>query len=342
MVIEEQKSLLQLNTLGFDQSAEYYCEPASDAELLEAITFAKDKGLPVSILGGGSNIVLTADVPGLTIRQRGNQVSFKTREDTTLVSADAGVNWHSLVQQCINRDLYGVENLSLIPGDTGAAPIQNIGAYGVELADVLDSVETIVLATAERRVFKASDCQFAYRDSIFKGSQRGKLVITGVTLRLSNSRRVNTSYGALSAELDRRGIDTPDARMISDAVVSIRQSKLPDPAIIGNAGSFFKNPVIDSEHYHRLQQIWHEMPAHPAGEHHVKVPAAWLIEATGWKGKRENQVGYHQDQPLVLVHYGNSTAAHLLDFATKIKQSVSKTFEIELEQEPVTFGFKTT
>ena len=338
MQIESNKSLLKLNTFGFKQNAEFFCEPTTEDELREAIDFAKSRRLPVSVLGGGSNIILTGDVAGLTIKLAGDNVNFVNQNDHTIVTAGAGTPWHQLVLKCIEQGLYGIENLSLIPGNSGAAPIQNIGAYGVELSDVLTQVTAIDLESIQEHVFANNDCQFAYRDSVFKQSLSGKVIITQITLRLSRTNQVKTSYAALSTELERRGIDQPDARAVSDAVIAIRQSKLPDPAIIGNAGSFFKNPVIPESHLTQLQSQWPDIPAHSSSAEHFKVPAAWLIEQAGWKGKRSGAIASHQQQPLVLVHHGGASAEDLLQFASEIRASVKDRFNISLEREPVLFG----
>ena len=337
MIIEKNKSLKYLNSFGFDQAAEFYCEPSSIEELREAIAFAHNNKLPTFTLGGGSNIVLTQDVPGLTIRQVTKGIRYECGADQTLVQCDAGVNWHQLVLNTLDNDLYGIENLSLIPGDVGAAPIQNIGAYGVELCDVLTNVTALNVNTGELRTLQRDECNFGYRDSIFKHEMRNKFVITSIELKLNLTKELNLSYSALAAELRKRNLSEISGKDVSNVVCEIRKSKLPDPAVIGNAGSFFKNPIISTEHYQRLKNNIPLLPAgHYLGNEEIKLPAAWLIENAGWKGQARGGVGVHKLQALVMVHFGDATGKELIALAAEIRHSVHERFNILLEQEPLT------
>ena len=334
MNLKKNHSLAELNTLGFDQKAQWYCEPACIEELRDALAFAREKSLSVFVLGGGSNIVLTDDVPGLTIKLVSNTVRYVETEGHIQVRAEAGTNWHTLVVNSLERGYSGLENLALIPGNVGAAPIQNIGAYGVELSDRVAFVEIIETQTGELTTLSAAECEFAYRDSIFKHRLKNSAIVVAVTLNLTDDISVNTEYDALAKELSLRNYSDPTPIQVKDTVIAIRESKLPDPNTLGNAGSFFKNPVISKQQFNDLQSQFSELPGFENNQQ-VKVPAAWLIDYCGWKGYRRNGVGVYKNQPLVLVHYGQSNGRELMKLAGEIRESVKLRFNIDLEQEPV-------
>ena len=328
--------LKNLNTFGFDVSAEFFVRTSSDDELREAIEFAKNRSKPLFILGGGSNLVLTRNIPGLTAMQQHQLIEIEAENDeAVLLRASAAVNWHSLVLICVERGFYGLENLSLIPGTAGAAPIQNIGAYGVELADVLSHVEALEIATGKKIILQNADCEFAYRESIFKAKHRNQFIITDIYLRLGKVKRFNLQYAALARELDNISPESLTLETVSAAVCRIRQSKLPSPETIGNAGSFFKNPVLDTEQLRSIQHIYPDLPAHEQQDKSWKVPAAWLLETAGWKGHRDLDVGVHQRQALVLVNYGKGNGTAIIDLAEKIQADIAKKFGVSLEIEPV-------
>jgi UDP-N-acetylmuramate dehydrogenase len=332
--IQENFSLLAYNTFGVDVKCDFFTKVTSKEQLRAFLTSEIVKANKVLIIGGGSNILFTKNYSGLIIHNliKGIELSEETESDV-LVTAGSGEEWHDLVKFAIDNNLGGIENLSLIPGYVGAAPIQNIGAYGVELRETLIYVETVEIKTGELRTFNNSQCNFGYRDSIFKREAKDKYVITKVALRLSKNSQVNINYGAIKSKLEARAINDPTIRDVSDAIIEIRQSKLPDPKVIGNAGSFFKNPVIDKIDYEGLKLSFPDIPGY-FSENTVKIPAAWLIEQCGWKGKKIGKIGVHIDQPLVLVNYGGGMGDELLELASNIKQSVVEKFGIELENEP--------
>lgn len=336
MKFERNKSLQALNTFGFTQHAEHFCQPTSTSELSTAIEFAQHNDYPVFMLGGGSNLVLTRDIPGLTVQLRTQAITVEHDQHSVVVRCDAGLNWHQFVTATLHQGFFGLENLSLIPGNCGAAPIQNIGAYGVELADRLEQVFALDLATGDALTLSNNECEFGYRDSIFKRQLKGQVAITGMTLRLDTVANVNTGYRTLAEALERKGLQNPTPLQVSETVCAIRSSKLPDPANIGNAGSFFKNPVIEEASLTELRQQFPTLPSYRESPEHAKIPAAWLIEHCGWKGQRREGIGVHTEQALVLVHHGGSTGVALLELANDIKRSVKETFDITLEQEPVT------
>ncbi len=334
MEITKNQSLRKLNTFGVDARARYFTKVASVAELKEALASEVAKTNPILVLGGGSNVVFTKDYPGLIILNQIGGIEITAEDETkALVTAGGGVIWQQLVEFALDNNLGGIENLSLIPGSVGAAPIQNIGAYGVELKDVFESLEAIEISTGTARTLTAAECAFGYRDSIFKHELKDRMVITKVTLRLAKDHQPNTTYGAISSVLAEQGRQNPSIRDVSAAVIAIRQSKLPDPAVIGNAGSFFKNPVVDKVDYEGLKLVFSGIPGYP-GNNEVKIPAAWLIEQCGWKGKRQGKVGVHAKQPLVLVNYGGGTGKEIVALATAIRASVAEKFGLELEPEP--------
>jgi UDP-N-acetylmuramate dehydrogenase len=286
------------------------------------------------LLGGGSNILFTKPFDGLILKNEiaGIEVVEET-DDHVLVKAGGGIVWHHFVMHAVANNWGGVENLSLIPGCVGASPIQNIGAYGVEIKDVLHSLEAYHLKDASLARFTSADCGFGYRDSVFKNKYKGEFAILSVTFQLNKQPRLNTSYGAIEQELERMGISDPTIKEVSAAVINIRQSKLPDPDKIGNAGSFFKNPVISNEQFDEIKKLYPGVPGFAGSEGTTKMPAAWLIEQCGWKGYRHNDAGVHQWQPLVLVNYGKATGKEIFELSERILQSVKQRFGIELERE---------
>lgn len=331
--LKEYVSLQSLHTFGLAVTARWYMELTSQKQAIEFLVDNLSSNQPLLILGGGSNMLFTSDVDCLVLANRimGKEV---IREDETHVwlRVGAGENWHELVEFALANDWGGIENLSLIPGLVGAAPIQNIGAYGVELKEVFHTLEAISLTTGQVRTFTKDECEFGYRDSIFKRWAKGKFLITHVILRLNKVHRINTSYGAIEAELERLGLSS-SIHNISQAVINIRRSKLPDPREIGNAGSFFKNPVISHDQFVSIQANYPDMPHYPASEGQVKVPAGWLIQTCGWKGHRVGQYGVHAKQALVLVNYGGASGQDIYQLSEDILQSVRNRFGIELERE---------
>jgi len=333
MNIQRNISLKGLNTFGIDASAKLLVEVRSREELNEVIRDPKLSGETKLVLGGGSNILLKGNVDGLVVLNKLEGIE-RTKEDeqNVWIKANAGVVWHRLVLDVLSKNLGGIENLSLIPGCVGAAPIQNIGAYGVELKDVFHELEAMDIQTGENRIFSLADCEFGYRLSVFKNIYKNRFVITSVTLRLTKNHKLNTTYGAIEQELQKMGVTTPDIHTVSQAVINIRSSKLPDPAKIGNAGSFFKNPEVPKEVYDRLKERFPEMVAYPAKEK-MKLAAGWLIEQCGWKGNVLGHVGMHKQQALVLVNYGGATGAELVAHALRVQSSVKEKFGVELEME---------
>ncbi|WP_294287121.1 UDP-N-acetylmuramate dehydrogenase [uncultured Chryseobacterium sp.] len=333
--MQENFSLKPYNTFGVDAKAKYFTEIHTVEALKEALNFSKDNGLPLLFLGGGSNVLFTRDFDGLVIQLNLKGVSLQPlNENEMLVTAKSGENWHELVMFCLDKNLGGLENLSLIPGNVGTSPMQNIGAYGTEIKDIFANCTVLNLETLETEVLDLEKCRFGYRDSIFKQEGKGKYVILDVTFRLtSRNHRIKTEYGAIKTELEKSGIENPTIQEVSQAVISIRKSKLPDPKKIGNAGSFFKNPTIPLTQFEALKQQFETIPGYPNGGS-VKVPAGWLIEQCGWKGKQTGNVASHKLQALVIINAtGNASGKEIFDFSTEIINSVKEKFGIELERE---------
>ncbi len=331
-MIFQHQELKPYNTFGISAKARYFSTFRSVEELSELLkNYPQEKLL---ILGGGSNILFTQDFEGLVLKNEidGFEVIKEEGEDV-YVKAGAGENWHQFVLKCIAQNLSGVENLSLIPGSVGASPMQNIGAYGVEIKDVFQELSAYHISTGEIHFFDNSACEFGYRESVFKRKFKDQYVILNVTYKLSKTPKNNTSYGAIESELKNKGIENPTIKDISDAVIAIRSSKLPDPKHIGNAGSFFKNPVIDQTALHRLQSLYPEIPNYPANNGKVKIAAGWLIEKAGWKGITIDHYGVHKDQALVLVNYGGAKGKEIFDLSGKIIASIEQKFDITLERE---------
>jgi UDP-N-acetylmuramate dehydrogenase len=326
-------SLRPFNTFGMDALAAYYSVITSENDLLHLSASDAFKA-GVFVLGGGSNILLTQDVPQWVWHNRIKGIALvKEDADYVWLRAGAGEVWHEMVLYCVAQGYAGIENLSLIPGTVGAAPIQNIGAYGVEVKDVLEEVRFYHLETQEFKTFTHRQCDFGYRDSVFKRTLKGKVVITSVVFRLRKSPVYNTSYGNIQQELDAMGVTTLSIKSISDAVIRIRTAKLPDPKVIGNAGSFFKNPEVSGSFFEQLRKEYPALPGYPLGNGTTKIPAAWLIEQCGWKGFREGDYGVHKNQALVLVNYGNAHGSDIAALSEKIMASVADRFGILLERE---------
>lgn len=322
-------SLLPYNTFGIDVTAEHFADVNSLADLQDL-----PAGLSLHILGGGSNVLLTGNVHGLVLHNKLKGINVvREEEDHVWLSVASGEIWHNFVLHSIEMGLGGIENLALIPGTVGAAPIQNIGAYGTEVKQTIEEVSFWHLA--ERRLITLSntDCRFGYRDSIFKTQLRGQFFITSVTFRLNKKPVLNTSYGAIEQELKDMGITHPTVKDVAQAVINIRTSKLPDPKVTGNAGSFFKNPTIPLAHYKVLQAAYPTIPHYPVSDDTVKVPAAWLIEQCGWKGHRAGDAGVHTKQALVLVNYGHASGNEVWQLSGNIIDSVADRFNISLERE---------
>lgn len=338
MNIKENISLASVTTFGVKSMARYYVTFQQPDELPEIIDWGQRH--PLFVLGGGSNILFTKNVDGLVIKNECTGIEL-LHEDSeyVYVRAGAGENWHSFVLYCISRNWAGIENLSLIPGSVGASPIQNIGAYGTELEEVFWDLEAYHIATGKRELFTHADCAFGYRESVFKRKFKNQFIILSVTFRLRKKPHFNIRYGAIEQELEKMGIRELSVKAISDAVCAIRSAKLPDPAVIGNAGSFFKNPIIAAEKYAILKQQFPGMVAYPNADGSYKLAAGWLIEHCGpeegisWKGYRKGDAGCHASQALVLVNYGNATGKEIYELSEEILQSVKSSYTITLERE---------
>lgn len=334
---QENVSLLPFNTFHMDVKARFFAEINTLQDLMDGIQsglIAQLSAKGLLVLGGGSNLLFTKDFKGLVLAIRNKGIESHLLLDGIIeVKAAAGENWHEFVKWCVEKDFGGIENLSLIPGNVGSCPIQNIGAYGVEVKDVIKSVEALNLHTGEIHVFTNHACRFAYRESIFKLELKGTFVIWSVTFNLSTKPEMNLGYGAIKQELEKMNISVPGIDSVSEAVIRIRNSKLPDPDFIGNAGSFFKNPTIEKSFADMLLAKFPNLVCYAAAEGKVKLAAGWLIEHCGWKGKRLGDAGVHETQSLVLVNYGSASGLQILDLATKIQNSVLKEFGIQLEME---------
>lgn len=332
MQLRENISLQPFNTFHIKAKAKLFAVFRSEDEL--EVLLRDNKREPKLVLGGGSNILFTKDFDGLVLKNEIKGIELvKEDKHHYFVKAAAGEHWHQFVLHCIERNYAGVENLSLIPGCVGAAPMQNIGAYGVELKQVFEQLEAYHIGDRKIITFSVNDCQFGYRESVFKRKYRDQFVILNVTFRLRKQPIFNTSYGALAKELESMKVQELSIAAISKAVIRIRRSKLPDPAEIGNAGSFFKNPEIDESQYAALSDIHPGIIGYAVAEHRMKVAAGWLIEQCGWKGYREGDAGCHGKQALVLVNYGNARGEDIYRLSEKIKDSVAEKFGIELERE---------
>ena len=324
--------LQTLNTLSVPARAEYFISARSVDEIRSALAWAASSNLPVTILGGGSNVVLSEKISGLVLQPQ--VLGVQLDRQSNLVTAGAGENWHSLVAWCVDNKLYGLENLALIPGLLGGAPIQNIGAYGVELKDVFYSLTAIEKTSGELKTFTRDECEFAYRDSIFKRRCKNQYVIVAVSLRFSRDTNVNIDYPELKKYFSERGVSSPTPEQVFGAVVEIRQAKLPDPVRLPNAGSFFKNPVIALEQYSVIKKRYPEIVAYSHSATEMKLAAAWLIDSLGWKGRERHGVVMHKNQALVLTNPNKVAAAEILKLAVEIQADVLNKFGVELEVEP--------
>ena len=358
MHLDQKVSLKAFNTFGMEAEARYFVEAKTHSEVLTLLNYRHMIHMPIFFLGGGSNVLFTRDFPGIVIRINSKGIAIREQDENhVLVTAEAGENWDEFVQHCVSQGWAGLENLSLIPGTVGAAPIQNIGAYGVEVKDAIDSVQVVEINSGKQRRYSNVDCDFGYRDSIFKRELKGKVIILNVTFRLakvavSGSEGVTKSlshkvtkphalrldYGDIRGELERNGVVDPAIGDVREAVCNIRRRKLPDPAEIGNAGSFFKNPVISEKLLVSLLEKFPGLPSYPQADENLKIPAAWLIEQCGWKGYRNGDAGVHPNQPLVLVNYGTATGQQILNLANQIMDSVQQKFGIRLETEVNVIG----
>ena len=333
MKILKNYSLSKLNTFGIRAFARFFAEVENEEELKELFVDPVFKENKKFFLGGGSNVLFTKDFDGIVILNKIKGIKILEEDDkTAVIRSMSGVIWHDLVTFATERGYWGLENLSLIPGTVGAAPMQNIGAYGTELQEVLQNVEAFNIATGVKRVFSREECELGYRDSIFKNKLKNQYFISAVILKLSKTEKKNLTYKILSDYLEKNKIDIRSSKDISDAVSEIRKSKLPDPKLIGNAGSFFKNVFVPKDKFEGLAKIYPDMPCFKEdGE--VKIPAGWLIEQCGWKGKRVGNAGVHEKQALVLVNYGGATGEEIVGLANKIIASVKEKFGLELVPE---------
>lgn len=324
-------SLKPYNTFAIEAKAKYFTDVFSISQLKNALQFAKENNFQFKIISGGSNVLFVEQEYEFIIHILigGIEKTFESEYEIHY-KVGAGVKWHTFVKYCVNKGLGGIENLSLIPGSVGASPMQNIGAYGVEIKDVFKSLTALEISTGQLKIFSLKDCKFGYRESVFKNELKNKFIIIDVTYKLLKIPKFNISYGALSGLLEKKELSVST---ISDAVISIRQSKLPDPSVIGNAGSFFKNPEVSNERFNKLKEKYPEIPSYNLDNGNVKIPAGWLIETCGWKGFRKNDAGCHKHQALVLVNYGSATGNEILDLSDEIVSSVKQKFGIELQKE---------
>ena len=332
MIIQENYNLQNKNTFGLNVSAKYFCEFQTLAELGEVLS--QMEGEKILFLGGGSNILFTKNFDGCVLQYNRKGINTLDEDkDSILLEVFAGEVWDDFVAYCVKNKYYGIENMSLIPGTVGAAPIQNIGAYGQELKDSFFAANGIYIENFAERTFFKSGCNFDYRSSIFKQELKNKFLITSVVFRLKKTHQLNTHYGSIEQELKNTGKKNPTLADIRNIVIKIRQEKLPDPKVLGNCGSFFKNPEIEKELFEKLNEHFPSLKGFPVSESTIKIPAGWLIEQSGWKGKRIGNVGVHEHQALVLVNYGDASGNEILQLSNTIKEDVFKKFEIQLEEE---------
>ena len=331
--IQENQSLKNFNTFGIEAFAKYFVEIDQKEQLTELFLDPQWKQTKLLVLGGGSNLLLVDDFDGLVIRINIRGIAHRISHHDVLVEAGAGEAWNDLVNYCVIRGYAGMENLSLIPGSVGASPVQNIGAYGVELKDIFYSCETYEIETGTFSIFIKDDCRFEYRESIFKGKFKNKYIIVSVKFKLSLIANLNLTYGAIEKELNNRNIISPTIKDVSQVVSHIRVSKLPDPSTIGNAGSFFKNPIISVEDFDQLRKGFMEIVSYPAETGYIKLAAGWLIEQCGWKGKVVGNTGTWKNQALVLVNHGNATGMEIYQFSSQIIDSVYTKFGVTLQRE---------
>ena len=334
MQVKENFSLKKYNTFGIDVSTRYFIELTSDSEIENFIKENPYKTLPVLILGGGSNILFTKNFDGIILKIETKGIEIIREDDEfVFVKSKAGELWNDLVNFCVEKNFGGLENLALIPGCVGASPIQNIGAYGSEMKDIFFELEAIDILNGQRKIFSKQECRLAYRNSVFKNELKGKYIILSVTFRLQKKPILNISYSALSKELQKLNLDKPTVAAVRDTVCKIRESKLPDPEIIGNAGSFFKNPSVTVDKYKELKTKFPEIVAYLTEDGNYKLAAGWMIDQCSWKGKRKGNAGVHEKQALVLVNLGNATGNEILDLAREVRASVKNMFDVDIEFE---------
>ncbi len=334
MRISRHVSLKNLNTFGIEVEAKAFATFINGTDLEEIFADESVNQLPHMILGGGSNLLFTKNYEGLILKNNVRGFACIGEDDNHYyVKAGAGENWHQFVLQCIEKNYAGLENLSLIPGNVGASPMQNIGAYGIEIKDIFESLEAYDLSNGKIVHFSAETCEFGYRESVFKRKFKNQFIILSVTFKLFKNPQINVSYGAIENELNQLGIKNPGIADVSQAVINIRNSKLPNPAVLGNAGSFFKNPVVSRDVLEKILSEYPDAPHYPAAGNEVKLAAGWLIEKAGWKGKRVGNCGMHEKQALVLVNYGGATGGEIYDLSTMVLESIKSQFGVELERE---------
>jgi UDP-N-acetylmuramate dehydrogenase len=339
MLLQEYISLKSLNSFGINAQARYYIRINTTQTLLNLLAHSPFPTMPRLVLGGGSNILLLNNFEGIVIHMAINGIAtVKENKEHVWVQAGAGVNWHQLVLHCVANDYAGIENLSLIPGTVGAAPMQNIGAYGVELSDIFESLDALEIRSGKIHTFHQTACSFGYRESIFKNALKEQYIILNVILKLNKKPSFQVSYGDIQSTLEAMKIRKLSIKAVSDAIICLRQNKLPDLAQLGNAGSFFKNPVITQAQFNELQTQYPQIPGYKQSDSQVKVPAAWLIEQCGWKGTKRGSVGVHKQQALVLIHYGGGTGQDIYQLAQDIQRSVKDQFSIELIPEVQLIG----
>ena len=332
-MLQKNISLKTYNTFGINAKASFFANFSSVDDLITLLKERENRKL--FILGGGSNILFTKNFDGLVLKNeiQGFKI-IQESENDVVVEVGAGMNWHAFVLKCLEMNFGGVENLSLIPGNVGASPMQNIGAYGVEIKDVFEYLDAVHIETGKVKRFSNQDCDFGYRESVFKTNAKGQYIICQVGYRLTKIHKLNTSYGAINMELEKQGVNNPSIKDVSNAVIAIRKSKLPDPKKIGNAGSFFKNPIVSIQTLQILKQKHPNIPNYPSGRETAKLAAGWLIEQAGWKGKTyDEKYGVHKNQALVLVNYGNADGDEILKLSNLIISDVYQKFNIELERE---------
>jgi UDP-N-acetylmuramate dehydrogenase len=332
--VQARVSLKPYNSFGVDVQARLFAQAHSDDDVRDALAYATQHEVPLLVIGGGSNLLLTADIQALVLRMATRGIRLLSDNgQQVVIEAEAGEPWHPFVQHTLAQGLSGLENLSLIPGTVGAAPMQNIGAYGVEIKDVFAGLTALDRQTGELRDFSLDECKFAYRDSLFK-QEPGRWLILRVRFNLNRTEHLHLEYGPVRQRLTEQGIDRPTASDVSQAICSIRSEKLPDPAVLGNAGSFFKNPLVPAALVTRLKAEFPDLVAYAQPDGQMKLAAGWLIERAGWKGFREADAGVHELQALVLVNYGAATGLQLLDLAQRIQKDIWQRFQVELEMEP--------
>lgn len=334
MQVQENVSLKQYNTFGIEVAARWFSSFNSQEELQELLELQQQKSTNRLILGGGSNMLLTKDVDGIVMKNEVKGIEI-VKEDSEFVylRSGAGENWHQLVQYTVQQSWGGLENLSLIPGNVGASPMQNIGAYGVEIKEVMHELEAWHIADQQLIKFSNTNCEFGYRESVFKRKHKNEFVILNVTYKLRKQPVFHISYGAIQQELEKMGVKDLSVKAISDAVIQIRSSKLPDPKVTGNAGSFFKNPSVTEQLFQQLKEEFPGIVAYPNADGTFKLAAGWLIEQCGWKGYRKGDAGCHAKQALVLVNYGHAAGSDIVELSREITESVEKKFRVTLETE---------